>query len=518
MIRIVLLLLLPVSLSAQTVDATLLPVSNVTVEICSHRLNAVATYSDNTDGVLAPSKYYAELYAFKYNIQPTLFLNPFDRPELTEVLRGMQSTNRWSFDIYYPTDKWINPVTSSLQEIPDYYRTTYTSAGAAVFAGVVAGQAKITRQPNHGQQLYDVSNGAFGYDFSTGDIGISNFSEINGLTTYLQNYFVSIFGYKPSTLSYRNGRYEGALELNNLFIAGRNSFHSETGDSRTSFANGLGNPVALALDRYDRINQASSTRWWDMGHNTAANNYTVQELNKTIANGGWMNNFMHYHYVTGTQLNGYWNLVNTTIGSNFVWRSGMGEAMSYMWMRNAITRISSRVINDTLQTYLTINLGQYLDSVQNNAFPYNNLRPYISLLINVSGTSLVGKELESNKGGILKLTDSTFILDFALNSFPINKQAYSVSVYETATPNYIDLALPVVTNSIKTISSIDVSTDLPTYAVLFRCPAGESDYNSIPIQRDAVLDTVHHFNISEDGDYRVGLITEYNQSILTLIP
>ncbi len=104
---------------------------------------------------------------------------------------------------------WVNPRTGVQETIPDHTSSTWTSLGKQYYPDVVVGASKNVRYPNHGQQLFDESNGEFGYDMVNQVMGASNLSETLLHTQKQLYHIMEISGLRISSGSYTNGAQGG---------------------------------------------------------------------------------------------------------------------------------------------------------------------------------------------------------------------------------------------------------------------------------------------------------------------
>ena len=213
--------------SANTLGASICPIFN----------GHIAIVSQNTDRLIDGKYALAEMAAFKHNIQHTSFLHAFgdinagENTNYGATLKAVHGSGRISFGLYWRSDMWVNPQTGVQGQIPDYYSSTWTAAGAAVFANAVVGVSKNNRSPNHGQQLYDISNGAYGYDMIYGRMGASNLSETYQHTDMQLNHIKEISGLNITSGSYTNGAQGGWNVLIPKMFGMRNSVHTASGNN-----------------------------------------------------------------------------------------------------------------------------------------------------------------------------------------------------------------------------------------------------------------------------------------------
>lgn len=475
-----------------------LPDKDVSINLCSHRYGAVASVSTCTDQYIAESGIPAELLAFKYNITPTFFVNLNDNVGYD----GLLDYARCQFGIYYFTSVWY--VNGSVREIPDYSEEHWTENGAQYF-NVTVGEAKPFRYPNHGQQIYDLTNGEYGYDFNTNTAGRHNMSEVTGVTEYLQNKFLNKFKHKCSAISYQNGRDECHFWLVDKFLFGRNSeATAPDGDGRTAFGYNndgfLGYPDVV-FSKVDRISQASTTRCWDKGKDLQ---HVRQQIAKTKLNHGWYNDFTHYHplYTVNdlSYLESFFSVLDTE--SSDCWRCGINEAAEYFFLRESIKAVSTKIDGNTIKCYLYIS-----DFLEGN---YDKIHTGVSFEVDLANTFLSGKDIKTDVGAIVSKGNDKYVIDVLLNN--IDEGVVVITIEESDAPDYMDFSKPQANYSING-NTLAVTSNKETQAVLFS-KTGSGTYDYTVNDRDPIFRTEHSFDISGLTGVSVGLLTGERQSIL----
>ncbi|WP_187260732.1 hypothetical protein [Pontibacter beigongshangensis] len=460
--------------------------------VSKNRYGAAMTFNQNTD-TLGTNRYPSEFWAWQHNIAATSFVSRY-----SGIDDAMNASGRVEKAIYFQTDRWYNPVSQAVELIPDYTATSWTSAGAAAFANAVVGQPKDTRYPNHGQQLYDISNGAYGYDAVSG-IGDSNMQELSELVEAEK----SQYNEEPFVFSYRNGRNDSPSVYLPYFLGGRNSFFSTSGDSYTAYGAGAGLPNNDTA-RLDYVDRASATRFADFetgvtplgipagGTYAESLVYLEQELLKTVDSNGFFQDFMHWH-TAGTKVRDMYEKVAEVLAPYDVHYAGYDEALRYLWAREMVqaVTVSGNTVNLTWNSF---------DLPQALTVP-------VSIRIDVSGTALAGKELQSSVGSILKKSANVFVVEV-----PYNTDSFTLS--ETAIPAYVDLAAPTINYSVSG-STLTVTTNKPCRVVLWKHSRGGSDASMPAPTRSNTLGTTHNFAVTStdlQGDLYIGAITERKQS------
>ena len=424
----------------------------------------VAIVSHNTDRLIDGKYALAEMAAFKHNIQHTSFLHAFgdltagENTNYGTTLKAVHNTGRISFGLYWRTDMWVNPNTGVQETIPDYYATAWTAIGAAAFANVAVGVAKGSRSPNHGQQLYDLSNGAYGYDMVNGVMGASNLSETYLHTEMQLNHIKEISGIVLTSGSYTNGAQGGWNVLIPKFFGMRNSVHTASGNN--------GNIKYLGLNRQEMMQEASTTRTWDAVNagqfpdQTASLNYTTTEIQRAIAAGGWFSDFMHDHSVYDANdtafFDKFYQMIDNAIGSSDVWRAGNNEVNEYYVLANSIDKIGSYVHDNKAFVFIRFKdffIGTDTNGISNVIDPTKMSTP-ISIQIDLTGTALAGKNLKSNQATFLRNLGSN---QWIANVRPVDtfKNGYMTFVIEEAldTGQVYSASRPVLNRSGNIVSS-----------------------------------------------------------------
>lgn len=425
-----------------------------------------AIVSQNTDRLKDGKYALGEMAAFKHNIQATSYLHAFGDTTAAEnvdygnTIKAVHNTGRISFGLYWRSDMWVNPNTGVQENIPDYYATAWTAAGVGTFANAVLGAAKNARSPNHGQQLYDISNGAYGYDMINGVMGASNISESLLHTDMQLNHIKEISELEITSGSYTNGAQGGWNVLIPKLFGMRNSFYTAAGNT--------GNIKYLGMTRKDTMMEASTTRTWDAVNAgqfpTQADSlsYTTTEIQRAIAQGGWFSDFMHWHSLYEAVPNDvaffdpFMQMIDTVIGTSDVWRAGNNEVNEYYVLANSIDKIGSYTHNNKAFVFIRFKdmfAGSNTNGI-NDAIDPTQISTPISIEIDLTSTSLAGKNISSVQANTVRSLGSN---KWIINVSPIDtfKNGYMTFIVEESANNdqlYTN-ARPVLTKSGNTIAA-----------------------------------------------------------------
>ncbi|MDF2418487.1 hypothetical protein GWP85_13380 [Acinetobacter beijerinckii] len=391
------------------------PSNELGASICPIFNGHIAIVSHNTDRLIDHHYALAEMYAFKHNVQCTSFLHAFGETTATtlngetffentnygETLKAVHNSGRISFGLYWRSDIWVNPLTGVQETIPDYYSKKWTSLGKQYFPKVVVDSSKSDRYPNHGQQLFDESEGAFGYDMINQAIGVSNLSETYLHTEQQLNHIREISGLDLTSGSFTNGAQGGWNVLMPKLFGMRNSAYGYSGSN--------GNIKYSGLSREEMMMQASTCRGWDavnagqITNQVEALNYSASEIDRAIVAGGLYSEFMHWHslYRSGDTafFEPFMQMINTAINGRDVWRAGNNEVNEYYVIANSIERIGSYMARG--KAYIAIQFKDlFIASDTNgisNAIDPTRMTTPISISIDLNGTSLAGKNIYSRQ-------------------------------------------------------------------------------------------------------------------------
>lgn len=461
----------------------------------------VSAACQNTDTVQANKYELAELEAFRSNIQLTAFADPIasDKTAYDKML----STGRVSGGDYFQTDRWYNPVTMAIELIPDYYATAWTVSGVNAF-GVTLGEAKLARTPNHGQEMFDISAGQYGYDVVNEISGLSNLEEFAELVSWHRSYMGS-----NSCLSWRNGRSEADKIIIPYYIGGRNSVYSYSGDSNVSY------PI---FSRSVDVNRDGSTRTWDsktlLGSLSNSINYTKTQIQRSINSGGFWNDFHHWHnsYNSGTYTDFYnmFSGFSAQIGSQDVWRCGYGQAVEYAYIRELIDLVGSFERGGELYLYYRLKDkfdGTFTSGINNNIDETLFNTP-VSIKLSTIGTAIEGKDIICEKATLIRKIDiTTWIV-----SVPLVKkedgEIVSFKIKEGSGAYYYSTK-PIITRNTNTFTS-----NIPAKWVVWRKLTTDGLDMVREVERDNVLKTSFTHTIESGYNYYIGAISKYGHSSL----
>ncbi|MEI2271837.1 hypothetical protein OHD16_06750 [Sphingobacterium sp. ML3W] len=416
---------------------TIFPRKDFDCKICDYRYGKRFAIQQNTDSGLnypvdtEPGKQYAnfQMYqSFKYGMKYTMFSNSYN-PGGANSIANIDYVNMCGSGIvelqhYFSTDKWINPVTGVDELIPDHIGSVWTSLGATYF-NVTAGDSKPTLYPNHGQQLYDISGGKYGYDVVNGVSGLSNLSELKGIKSR-QTDWVDSLGIKScSVFSYRNGRNMSPEVYKQLYLMGRqsnpNNAYFYYGNSKFD-ETPLGND--LPLSRTNQVNRSITTRWVDSyisstpGAKEAANNLVRNKITEAYNNRGAYTDFSHHHSAGSNQM---LEDLFKTIGEHLdamdyrkdCWISGFGDLAEYFWFRQLTKRAVATNLGDRIQITLEWNDLNTVTNGLSDDVLLTMLKTPLSIEIDLTGTFLAGKTIKTSYGKILSLGSDKYIVELS---------------------------------------------------------------------------------------------------------
>ncbi|MBN9475412.1 MAG: hypothetical protein ABS43_01820 [Bordetella sp. SCN 67-23] len=496
----------------------LFPANRLGATVCPIFNGHTAIVSSNTDRLIDGKYDAAELALFRHNCQGTSFLNPLgvdsgENANYGPTIIAVSGTGRISFGLYYRTDRWVNPNTGSAEAIPDYNLATWTTAGVAAFSGATLSGAKPSRYPNHGQQMFDISGGAYGYDVATKTFGASGGTETFAHTQRQLDYFESIAGIRISSASYANGRNEAARLLIPHLLGVRNSSYSYSGTGLISYD---------GLSRLDLMDRRSTTRAWDAVNAgdfpdvAASMAYVQSQVRAAIAANGWYTDFVHWHSVYDRTPAGpmdaryfdtFYGAVDEAIDSADVWRAGNNEAAEYYWLRGAINKLGSYVDNDgsvRIAARFADHNTAHTDGIP-NTLPASRIQTPISIRIDLAGTPLAGQNITCEQAqSIRSLGSDQWIVNIRAREFG---NGYYGAVLRPGSGNYYSAARPILTASGSTVVA-----DQPCKFVVWRKPYGGAASSVDMVSRTVEFAFSVQVAAVDGYDYYVGAITRSRMS------
>ena len=336
------------------------------VEICSHRLGKKMTYTEQTDGLNFDVSYSQFMALAKArNIKVGAFASYY---ELNHVNIGLAKDDERNSHL------WIDEYSlcpSLYDKITKYQSPTEEEFVAAYNAELL---------PN----------------------------------------FISVFGKKPVALSYSYGQEGFRNVVCPLYLGARNSAYN----GNTDYGVGCGNPSDkdYSFSRY--CSKVGTTRWYDyakVNGNDFAGSLSLlsSDIDTTIQNGGWLNNFTHWHnyWQDGNQqwAETYLNLLQTKNANDQIYFAGYGEALAYLVYRQIITKVVmySPIQNSSSQLIIRLETDNVLN------VDTDLLQIPISVKFSTVGTPLENQTIRNNTGNIISLGSNEYIIEIPFSRFPV---------------------------------------------------------------------------------------------------
>ncbi|MCX6994052.1 MAG: hypothetical protein NT011_13040 [Kiritimatiellaeota bacterium] len=490
---------------------------------CDHRYGAVATWSHGTDSSQRNSFWWAEACAFEANLALTVFDTPFNEGAAivpTAERAAAAKTGRLAFQIYFFSDSWADPVTKNMVLIPDYYATNWTQAGVAAGFDVKSGDPKPARFPNHGQQLYDISQGKFGYNIAKGAAGKTDV--LGPLILYQREWVRTNFGHAATAGSYRNGQTGASYAMTNYLLGARNS--GANGDTSygkssegTGYLGGAGGPSNMTPR--DAASLISTTRADDMDWICPGSNCTSRAkvlahcgnlLQEAVRSRGWYRDFIHWHGCPRFEmtLEDFYRSQRAEMKGHDVVTLDFGTALQHKFLRDMAT-----VQAQETETGVALSVT-YRDPY--GTLPLAIFHIPLSVRIETQGTRLAGKDIVAAEGcDIRRLEKDVYVVDVPFNG---REETVTVHLAKAQGPaNYLDFSLPVITSTAMAGEIIQVRTDRPTRVAVFSTAPGKGLRPVGAPVRSNDLKTSHALSIGpvSESEFYIGVISRTGQSILS---
>lgn len=476
------------------------PLKTLTISPIKYDGSAIMSFC--SDLSMLVTIYYVEALMFKYNLKATLFDNPFIGDMSTQQRQDVCNTGKIKSQIYFPTDRWRDKtvldtepdITIKYPLIIDYLNTTYDQAAVDTGYNVTVGQTKAQYYPNHGTQLYAISNGKYGNNGTiNGTVDI-----LTDLLNYIKQWCKDTFGYYPSVASYRNGMTGCSYAMPTYFLADR-----ESNASYDVTYSAFTKATSILLD--------ITTRWWDFVNNLGiSSNYADsrtlcgQKLDSAVASNGWYRDFTHWHGVSTAdmpELENYFSyMANYVIGKNVV-NLEMGETIEYKFLKDIVRRVNLYDNNGSLSI-----LVDYKDNI---IIPKDGINSTITVRLNLTGTSLQGLEITSSNADIIKVSTDNFLVQLKFSGEGFN----GATIAPTTTPSYMAFTVPSGTKSING-TTLTATSNVPCKFVVYQKVSGSAFSTILPIARYNGFQTSITLTIDPTKDTYVGIVDKYGNSAL----
>lgn len=319
---------------------------------------------------------------------------------------------------------YIHPTTPSYSWFVGYAKSNGIKVGS--FAGLASGM-----EDPDGIIRSDLDNGHIWIDlyswapniadklWRTGTEGQVTEEEWNeAYEEYLLPAFLQLAEKKPVCLSYSYGNTSFQNYITQL-LGARNSSYNANTDYGVSY----GNPNNIAYTFNNYKSKPSSTRWYDQAKtngNDFAGQLAIQSdlIDATMLNGGWLNNFTHWHnYMSdGNEQWGeaYLDLLASKNVNNEICFAGYGEAVAYLVYRQMITKAVMYSPNANHNEQLVIRL----EATNTLNVDSDLLQVPISVKFSTVGTPLEGQTIKS-ACNLISLGSNQYIVEIPYSRFPV---------------------------------------------------------------------------------------------------
>lgn len=230
--------------------------------------------------------------------------------------------------------------------------------------------------------------------------------------------FLNAMGKKPVALSYAYGVQTFSDAVCPLYLGARNSWY----EYHTDYGIGFGSPNNVQYSFADYKSRQSTIRWYDKALPTSAFSEGISEvaslIDTTLQNGGWLNNFTHFHSViaNGHQAiyEQYFQMLADKNANDEIYFAGYGEAVAYLVYRQLITKAVMYSPVESPNDKLVIRL----EALNTISIDTDLLQVPISVKFSTAGTPLEGQNIKSNRN-LISLGSGEYIVEIPYDRFPI---------------------------------------------------------------------------------------------------
>lgn len=325
-------------------------------EVCPHRLGKSMTFTEQTDRIL-PSG---------------------------------------SFGWVYPLAKSFGIKIGFFAIYTDFSDANFQSAKAAFYSGDVWFD-EYSMAPSIQDKIEH-------YEEVTDEEFIGAYNE-----TLLPSFF-NAMGKKPIALSYAYGVQSFKDAVCPFYLGARNSGY----EYHTDYGNGFGTPNNVAYSFANFKSRQSTIRWYDKAipdsSFTDGINEVASMIDTTKQNGGWLNNFTHFHSVLADGHEAiyeqYFQMLADKNADGQIYFAGYGEALAYLVYRQLITKVAmySPVQNPTSQMVIRLQVDNTI------GIDTDLLQVPISVKFSTVGTPLAGKTITSDRN-LVSLGGGEYIVE-----------------------------------------------------------------------------------------------------------
>lgn len=513
--------------------AIFFPKSELPVKVCSHRYGSKMTITEQTDKIVSTSRYAVEYYAHKHGLRVGSFYDTSigDKTDLVEA----QKYGCCKFDLYSTELMWYNPTTKVIEFIPDFFGDKWTQAGIDAFGyleggvtkingvAVSVGDPKTVRTPTPGIQMYEYSNGKYGWS-SLGVFGNSHAEEVIKYLEYDLKNFYNIFGFFPSAKSYSYGIYQASSLSIIPFLQARNSItHGDNGSwyGKDADGNYLGKPNRDLTRDYLKSRGSCTRAWDDIVNNVRSKSdeltYVAGLIAECLINGGWYNDFTHWHSVQESTTQGmnlsyfddYFDTIKTAIGANQIYSCSWGEATEYMIFRTCVGNVSAYVDGNRVKVAVYVNdpfKGTVLTETNlDGKLPEGLIKTPISVEVDLSNTPLEACNVKTTFGKVVNAGSNKVIVEIP---FPEKNEGISeIEIYNCVEPEFLSLEIPIISNFENSDGVVTFDTDIPCYSMLFSI-TDEDNISKVGERQVDEYKTHHHVVVKDTGSFSLGVISE----------
>lgn len=218
------------------------------------------------------------------------------------------------------------------------------------------------------------------------------------------------FGIRPVSMSYAYGNQTYIDYVTPDFLGARNS--GKTGGTPYGVGYGLPNDIPYSMSAYK--SRQSTSRWYDDAVADSSFSNRLQQLasdvEATKQNGGWYNNFTHWHNVINDGnlqvYKDYIDLLSSLNQNDDIYFAGYGESVAYLVFRQLITRAVMYSPNAHRSNQLIIRL-EAENTLGVNA---ELLQVPISVKFSTLGTPLAGHNISSDRN-LVSLGNDEYIVE-----------------------------------------------------------------------------------------------------------